>query len=92
MCHTYGEYAYEADPERLLTNYLGKVWGFLIDQMDKSLSEKQQFKHLREIPFLNKYTDNALKNLIHFIYEYGDESGSDTEIIQSLRPDGMCEC
>ena len=91
MCHTYGEYAYEADPERLLTNYLGKVWGFLIDQMDKSLSEKQQFKHLREIPFLNKYTDNALKNLIHFIYEYGDESGSDTEIIQSLRPDGMLD-
>ena len=88
MSHTFGEYGYEADPKRLLTNYLGKAWGSLIDQMDKSLSEKEQFNYLREVPFLKHYTDNALKNLIHFLYQHGDESESDTKIVQSLRPDG----
>ena len=91
MCHTYGEYAYEANPERLLTTYIGKTWGFLFDQMDKSLSEKQQFQRLRDIPFLKKYTDNSLKELIHFLYIYDNESESDSEIIQTLKPDGMLE-
>ena len=90
-CHTYGEYTYEAKPERLLNNYISKAWGFLIEQMDKSLSEEQQYKYLRETPFLKKYTDDSLKNLIHFIYKQGNEINSDTRIIQSLRSDGLLE-
>ena len=86
MCHTYGEYAYEANPREMMSRYLGKVWGAVIDDIDTSLDQRKSYAKLREVTFLKNYTDDSLWSLIQ--YAYDEDYYPDTEIVHTLNRDG----
>lgn len=68
MCYAHGEYAFQKDPQYILTGYFGEPWEELFKQMSSfssfKLSEQEQFQKLRADPFLQKYTDKSLKGFI----------------------------
>lgn len=97
MSHAYGEEVFKSGPQYLLKEYFGEPWEDLFEQMSSfaslKLSEQEQFQKLRADPFLQKYTDKSLKGFVRFYQQYInlDDDDSDTEIIQTLSPDGMLD-
>ena len=85
--HSFGEYWFDGIPENVISKYLGYKWRAVFEMINKSGDDKDElFSKLRALPFLEKYTNSSIKNLM-MAGEKGDEE-NDTWITQTLLQDG----